>query len=171
VLGDSGAVVIMNVFRCYPEIIVLEHAVESDEKGEKIRYVIKTVLRLRGVETKVSEGVGSATTDEVKYKYRWMEESILKEDYGFSDEELEKLKSRFKSKKENEKWVKVREYQVRNPEILDLDNTILKMAAKRSLVDAVMGLPGVSRVFTQDLGERKRPPRGTSLEDLVQEGS
>jgi len=146
---------------------VLEHIVESDEKGEKIRYVIKTELRLRGEDFIVAEGVGSATTDEVNYKYRWIEESTLKEEYGYSDEELEKLKSRFKNKKEDDKWVKVREYQARNPEILDLDNTILKIAAKRSLTDAVMGLPGVSRVFTQDLGERKRPPKGTSLEDLV----
>jgi len=167
VLGDSGAIVISNVFRCRPRYEILEHVFEKEADGETIRYVIGTGLIHREYDIVVSEGVGSATSEEVKYKYRWIEESSLKEDYGFSDEEIEKLKSRFKPKKENDKWVKVREYQVRNPEILDLDNTILKIAAKRSLVDAVLGLPGVSRVFTQDLGERKRPPKGTSLEDLV----
>jgi len=170
VLGDSGAIVIMNVFNLRPVYKLLEHVVEGREGEERIRYVIGTELISRMDGTGVSEGVGSATSDEVKYKYRWVEEDVLREEYGYNDEELEKLKKQMRTLHRDGKPVKVWFYQVRNPEILDLDNTILKMAAKRSLVDAVMGLPGVSRVFTQDLGERKRPPSHKSLEELAQTG-
>ena len=44
-------------------------------------------------------------------------------------------------------------YRIRNPDLLDLDNTILKMASKRAEVDATLSLPGVSGVFTQDIDQ------------------
>jgi len=176
VLGDSGAQVIMNAFNCRPRHHVEEHTVEGNKGQETIRYVIRTELVHRIHEVVLAEGLGSASSDEVKYKYRWVEEEELKEEFGFSEEELETFKSRDKKRRIDEKWVTVKEYRVRNPEILDLDNTILKMCAKRSEVDAVMGLPGVSRVFTQDLYERKtsrkaeksQPPPSGDLSDLIQ---
>ena len=41
--------------------------------------------------------------------------------------------------------------RVENPDAADLDNTILKMAKKRSLVDAAISLVRCSDMFTQDV--------------------
>jgi hypothetical protein len=38
-------------------------------------------------------------------------------------------------------------YRLPNPDVGDLENTILKMAMKRAEVDAVNHLPGVSELF------------------------
>ena len=175
VLGDGGAQVIMNAFDAYARHHVLEHVEEGAKGEERIRYVVKAEIVHRFTGVVLAEGLGSASSDEVKYKYRWVEEETLKEEYGYADEELESLPSRTKKRKKDGEWVTVKEYRVRNPEILDLSNTILKMAAKRAEVDAVMALPGVSRIFTQDLGERKasrqksapKPPPTGDLSDLA----
>ena len=44
VLGDSGAIVIMNIFNLRPVYKLLEHVVEGREGEERIRYVIGTCL-------------------------------------------------------------------------------------------------------------------------------
>lgn len=60
-------------------------------------------------------------------------------------------------------------HRVENPEVLDLQNTLVKMAKKRALVDATLNATGASRLFTQDLedlqgmaqgGERTARPAG-----------
>jgi len=43
--------------------------------------------------------------------------------------------------------------QAFNPEVADLENTILKMASKRALVDATLLATGCSNAFTQDVGD------------------
>jgi len=45
-------------------------------------------------------------------------------------------------------------YCVPNEELPDVFNTVLKMSAKRALVDATLKLPLVSELFTQDLEEQ-----------------
>jgi hypothetical protein len=119
--------------------------VETEEGEERIRYVVEaTLYHINGVP--VASGVGSCSSDEKRYKYRWINEEDLRKVYSFEDEDLQKLKSRRRGGR--------RQLYVRNPEILDLDNTLLKMAAKRAEVDATLMLPGVSSIFTQDVGRR-----------------
>ncbi|MBX3266389.1 MAG: hypothetical protein KF831_06745 [Acidobacteria bacterium] len=43
--------------------------------------------------------------------------------------------------------------RIENPDIADLENTVLKMACKRAAVAATRKLPLVSELFTQDLGD------------------
>ena len=43
--------------------------------------------------------------------------------------------------------------QIENPDPADLQNTLIKMAKKRALVDAVLAATGASRFFTQDMEE------------------
>jgi len=151
VLLDPGAQIIMAAFSVYPDHEIMERSFERERDKEIVRYVVKCRLRLRGYNVIVAEGVGSASSEEVKYKYRWLDKNTLIEDYGYTEEELEDLKKKVVRRGGEEVIL----YRVRNPELLDLDNTILKMAAKRAEIDAVLQLPGVSRVFTQDIGERK----------------
>lgn len=41
--------------------------------------------------------------------------------------------------------------KVENSDVMSLDNTLLKMAKKRALVDATLNVTGASRLFTQDV--------------------
>jgi hypothetical protein len=148
-LLDPGASKIRNFFNLYPEYTILEHI----ENEAMIRYLIQVVLKTRGTNMPVSSGIGSASSKEVKYGYRWVEDPS---EYGITDTTNLKrdIKRRFNA--DSRKYEDVVLYRVENPDIQDLDNTLAKMAAKRAEVDAVLGLPGVAGIFTQDL----RPPQG-----------
>ena len=149
-LLDPGATKLRSFFRVHPKHRVLERMVETGEGEERIRYVVEaTLYHINGVP--VASGVGSCSSDEKRYKYRWINEDDLRRVYSFEDEDLKKLKSRGQGGR--------RQLYVRNPEILDLDNTLLKMAAKRAEVDATLMLPGVSSIFTQDVGKRRSNER------------
>jgi len=121
---DSGSAKITNAFNTYPEHTIL-HVTERDDM---LSYLVqaKLVHRLSGAV--VGSGVGACSTKESKYAYRWVKNP---EEYGFDKKSL-------KYNKENKK------YRIPNPEIEDLDNTILKMASKRAELDAANSLPGVA---------------------------
>lgn len=144
-LLDPGTAKMINFFRTRPMHRVLKHILETEEGKELVKYVIAAELIHPASGHVVAEGVGSCSTNEVKYQYRWYSKSRLINEHGYTEEEVETLPSR-----ERGRYV---QYRIRNPEILDLDNTILKMAAKRAEMDAALQLPGVAAVFTQDLGE------------------
>ena len=155
-LLDPGAAKIRGWFKVYPDAQVLLHEAKLEEGEEHIRYVVSApLLHYSGM--RVGGGVGSANSSEVKYKYRWVPEGELRSTYGYRDDDLQ----RHRKEQRGNRTV----YYVPNPEILDLDNTLLKMAAKRAEVDATMGLPGVAAVFGQGLKtpekqeEEKSPPR------------
>ena len=58
-------------------------------------------------------------------------------------------------------------YAGRDP--FDLDNTLLKIAAKRSLVHAVLNTTGASRIFSQDMEEleEEKPNRSDLINEIV----
>ena len=144
-LLDPGAHKLTNFFQAYPDPIVLREIEEREPGRERIKYVVRAdIIHVSGA--RIGSGVGSCTTDESKYQYRWLTEYKLKQ-LGYSDQEIKTLPNQ-ERKSSNGSF---RVYRIRNPEILDLDNTILKMATKRAEVDAALSLPGVSGVFTQDI--------------------
>ena len=148
-LLDPGSSKLIGFFQCRPRHRLLERFYDKDEDGfEHIRYVVACELVQESTGRVVAEGVGSCTSDEKKYKYRWFFASEL-EKMGVSQEERHKLPERTRGSGI--------QYQIRNPEIPDLDNTIFKMAAKRAAVDGALQLPGVAAVFTQDVGDYKKP--------------
>jgi hypothetical protein len=154
-LLDPGAGKLIGFFACRPRHRVLERIYDKDEEGyESIRYVIATEIVQASTGKVVAEGVGSCSSDEVKYKYRWFFASKL-ESMGISQDERHKLPTRITGGGKTQ-------YRARNPEIPDLDNTILKMASKRSEVDGCLQLPGVAAVFTQDVGDYKKPEAAPS---------
>jgi hypothetical protein len=95
----------------------------------------------------VATGIGAASTNEVKYKYRWERDPG---EWGYSDDAIKTLKSRIRDGKT--------QYRIPNPEHGELVNTIVKMASKRAEVDAVETLPGVSSAL-RDLFNTKSPER------------
>jgi hypothetical protein len=152
-LLDPGAMKIRSFFNVRPSHRILERVVEKVDGLEHTRYIVEAELvHFTGVV--VASGIGSCSSREKKYRLRWVDESELREVYGYEEEDLKGIKSRrfYTGGK------KVTQYFVPNPEISDLDNTLLKMAAKRAEVDATLMLPGVAEIFTQDLGEILKGP-------------
>jgi len=137
-LRDPGASKITNTFNCYPDHKILY----SQETDEIITFQVQANLTSRQTGNVVGTGIGSSSTMETKYGFRWVE---TPEDYGYKREELTR---RRKGK-----------YRIPNPEISDLGNTILKMATKRAEIDACQSLPGVGSALRKLFGapERKQP--------------
>jgi hypothetical protein len=91
---------------------------------------------------KITEGVGHANTREGRYANRWVTEKKLPEGVD---------KNTLRKREKEGKYGKYTEYQVGNDDSFTLANTVLKMAKKRSQVDAVLTVASLSEIFTQDL--------------------
>jgi len=131
-LKDPGANKIFNAFECYPTATILH----VEETPELIAYRVQVSLLTRGQNIIVGTGIGSCSTMEAKYGYRWVENPEI---YGYTKDELGKPRSRDGVKK----------YRILNPEIQDLGNTIFRMATKRAEGDACNTLPGVGSALTK----------------------
>jgi hypothetical protein len=142
-LCDPGISLISAGYRLRPEYKVLE-SISSDEGHFSVALECSYIHIPTGAI--VAAGVGTATTNEVKYAYRW----VLRGDIplGVDPDTLATRTRRNDGAKQ---------YRVDNQDIGDLYNTIWKMAAKRAEGDAVLKLPGCSELFA---GYRIDPPRG-----------
>lgn len=136
-LYKPGAEKIMSAFRLSadPEITDLS---DSDQ----IRYQVKVRL-ISPSGHFVGAGIGECSSGEEKYKWRM---AVCKEEFDEtpSDRKREKWSRGYQGKPNYKKQ------QVRT-EPADLANTILKMAKKRALVDAVLTATAASDCFTQDI--------------------
>jgi len=127
-LFDSGGAKLMAAYNCYPKYNLLS----TTEDDNLITFAFECNLISRATGEVISTGIGACSTRETKYKYRWVSaQEALREHYVLSE-----LKT-----KESKYGVK---HRIPNPERGELVNTIAKMAAKRSDIDAVASLPGVS---------------------------
>jgi hypothetical protein len=136
-LYKPGAEKIMATFRLSadPEVTDL-----SDE--DQIRYQVKVrLISPSGVF--VGAGIGECSSNEEKYKWR---AAVCKEEF----EETEPGRRREKWRKGYQGKPNWKMQQVRT-EPADLANTILKMAKKRALIDAVLTATAASDCFTQDI--------------------
>ncbi|AEE95313.1 hypothetical protein [Mahella australiensis] len=119
-LLKPGAELLCQVFRLAtgePKII---NSTEDFEKGI-LSYTISLPILHRDTGALIATGLGSANSQEVKYKYRNVEQQ--------NGEKVKML----------------------NPEPADQQNTLIKMAAKRAYIDGVLKATGASRMFTQDI--------------------
>ena len=135
-LLKAGAEKIMATFR-----LASDPQVEDLSTSDEIRYRI-TVRMLTPRGNFVGSGVGECSSGEEKYKWR---RSVCDEEWEETPED-----------RRREKWIKpynkdpFRLKQIRtNPS--DIANTVLKMAKKRALVDAVLTATAASDIFDQDL--------------------
>jgi len=136
-------------------------------------YVIKTTLTHILSGEVWGQGVGSCSTMESKYRYR---------QGALACPECGTIGSVIKGKPEYNNgvpnWVCWKKEKgcgasfeiedaritgqsvekIENPDIADMYNTVLKMAKKRSTVDATLGALAVSDIFTQDIEELNTDP-------------
>lgn len=139
-LYKAGAELLLQTFRLAPDYEILESIHEDDY----IRYVVKCTIYSISSEKKVSTGLGSCSTSEAKYRYKWIPTNLKP-----GREEAEKLKTEGKGR-----WRKIGDSFIwhekqYNDEIHDLDNTILKMASKRALIEATEHAIPASDTFTE----------------------
>lgn len=136
-LYKAGSEKILSTFR-----IAIDIDVEDLSTYDCFRYRVKT----RGISPSgvmVGTGIGEASTDEEKYKWRG---AVCQEEYDSLPEDRKRTK-----------WVKGWQgqqaksiIQVRtNPS--DVANTVLKMAKKRAQIDLTLTATAASDVFDQDL--------------------
>lgn len=130
-LFKPGAEKIMSTFRLSadPEVVDLSH-------DDVIRYRVKVRLTTKsGIF--FGAGLGECSSEEDKYKWRM----------AASDDEWEAM-SETNRRIKYMRGIQLRQVRT-NP--YDLANTILKMAKKRALVDAVLTSTAASDIFTQDI--------------------
>jgi Na+-transporting NADH:ubiquinone oxidoreductase subunit NqrC len=135
-LWKPGSEQILAMFQIACEPVVEDLSVE-----DCYRYRVTT--RLTNVQTGefLGAGIGEASTDETKYKWK---ACYSKAEFDATDPGRRRMKYSSWQGKDTEQM------QVRQ-EPADLANTILKMAKKRSQIDATLTVTGASSMFEQDL--------------------
>lgn len=115
---------------------------EKDNETGFARCLVIVSLYKKGTDELVAEGVGEANTMEDKFRWRWVPEWELPPDVNVSG-----LRHREKTAKNGRKY---KLYRLENESPWSLWNTVLKMAKKRALIDAVLSATRLSGIFTQD---------------------
>ena len=133
-LLKPGAEKLMMTFRLAADPLVDE--IPTDD-GRTFRVTCRITHQMTGLY--LGSGVGECSTKEEKYNWR----SVTGEpEWNATPEDRRRIKYG-------------RDYQTKqvrtNP--ADLANTVLKMAKKRALVDAILTVTGASDIFTQDIEE------------------
>lgn len=131
-LLKPGAEKIASTFR-----LAIEPVVEDLSSGDEIRYRVSAKVTSQVNGAYLGSGIGEASTNEEKYKWRKV---VSAAEWEATPEDRKRVKY-------------ARDYttqQIRtNPS--DVANTVLKMAKKRALIDAVLTITAASDCFTQDI--------------------
>jgi len=170
----------------------------TEPPGEHLAIFAKCKLYHIYTGRPMGEGVGSCSTMESKYRWRKAErkcpkcgaEAIIKgkEEYGGGWVCYKKKTgcgAKFEDK-DPDIIMQVRG-EIENPNISDVHNTVVKMAAKRAKVNAIITATAASSLFTQDLednlpngdstqkqeehgggGEKKKKTSGNTFEEATQ---
>lgn len=141
-LWDSGAWLIIGAFNCYAG---QRRVLNFSDNERSITVMVEVPLISHATGKIMATGIGAASTEEGKYKYRWVSARDA-EEMGYTADLLAKLKMR-EDKRNNSV-----EYRVPNPEHGELLNTILTMASKRAEADAAKTLPAVASTLREILG-------------------
>ncbi len=120
---------------------------EKDVATGYYRARVTVSLTHRKTGAYIADGVGEANTREGRYFWRWLPESRLPRGLDPKALTCERKKG-----SRGEYTV----YRVENDDLWTLWNTVLKMAKKRALVDAVLSATRSSGLFTQDLEDLQR---------------
>lgn len=134
-LYKAGAEKIMSTFRLAADPEVEQLGVDGE-----IHYRVKVrILSASGAF--LGAGIGECSSSEEKYAWR---ASICDEEFEQTPENRRRTKfSKYQGKVEKKKQIRT------NP--ADVSNTVLKMAKKRGLIDAVLTVTAASDLFTQDI--------------------
>lgn len=152
-LLKPGAEMICTLFQFSPEFEITV----AEVGGGHREYQIITTLYHTPSGLKMGQGVGSCSTMENKYRFRWENTgAVVPKEYWDTRNKSIIGGESYSTRKVAGTWYVFQKIEYDNP--ADYYNTCLKMAKKRSLVDAVITATGVSELFTQD------------IEDMVESG-
>ncbi len=160
-LLKPGAEKLCLTFRLAPAYDVQERQLENGHR----EYRVTTTLTSITTQVLIGQGVGSCSTMEGKYRFRAgaaeaTERPVpraywdIRQDDPAKAQELIGGKGFTVKKVDGQGWMVARggeKVETDNP--ADHYNTVLKMAKKRALVDAVLTTTAASDIFTQDLEE------------------
>jgi hypothetical protein len=136
-LTKDGAYTICRLLKVIPGPVDVE--IIREEGGH---FTVVSYARLFNQDmVEIASSRGSCSTRESKYAYRWVNEKHLPNDVD---------KATLKSRSGSGKYGSYTQYQLPNPDLADLENTIIKMSEKRATVGAVNKLPLVSELFAND---------------------
>ena len=149
-LYKAGAEILLTTFR-----IAVDPVIDDLSTDDCIRYRVQ----LRGIAnaaihlgevsgTVVGVGVGEASTDEEKYKWK----SCMEKQFAATEADRKRIKYGWSWGQARGEKVETETMQVRT-EPADLANTVLKMAKKRAQVDLCLTALAASDVFDQDLDD------------------
>ncbi len=153
-LLKPGAEKLVDIFQCEPTYDIL--SCNEDFDKPLFSYSMRCQLHSRSTGVKLAEGVGAANSKESRHQRR-----------KFTCPQCGQTEYCKKSKKEEGYycWQKIGGCGWKGPQAeqtkgdgdLIVQNTVLKMAKKRALVDAAIALGRCSDLFTQDLEEMRQP--------------
>lgn len=151
-LYKQGAEKLSMMFRLAPK-----YDIENIDLGEGHREV-RVLCKIIHIpsQTIQSQGVGSCSTMEVKYRYRNVAGFDVTDEAIPQDSKENKVAYRAKGfgmqKVDDQwRWVKYKSGERQeNPDIADVYNTVLKMAKKRAHIDGILTATAASDIFTQD---------------------
>lgn len=167
-LLKPGAEKLTDLFRCIPEYEIVERIEDFDRP--MFHYLFRCRIISRDSGAIVAEGFGSCNSRESKYRWRNADRTcpncgkptIIKGKADFGGGWLCFAKKGGCGAKFSDQDPAIASQQVgrvENPDAADAANTILKMAKKRSQVDAVIALARCSEMFTQDIEPDDFPPQ------------
>lgn len=167
-LLKNGAELLCMAFKLAPDA-----KVEIADLGNGHReYTVTTTLTSIVTGAPIATGLGSCSTMESKYRYRGAElvntgKPVPQDYWDDRDPAILGGKGFVAKKDDNGKWmIFAKGEKKENPDIADVYNTVLKMASKRSLVDATLKATGGSCEFTQDIEDLQET---TVYEDVTQQ--
>lgn len=157
-LFKAGAEKLCFTFRLIPKFDITRNDLPDGHR----EYIIVCSLNNQITGEFMGQGVGSASTMENKYRYRKAHrkcpncgmESIIrgKKEYGGGWLCFKKSGGcGAKYDIDDPRITEQKEGKIENPDIADTYNTVLKMAKKRSHIDATITACAASDIFTQDL--------------------
>lgn len=140
-LWKPGAEALQRFFHLSSESVMSSKKENTDYKNPFFAYTFETrVYDKDGLY--VGNGFGAANSKETRYAYRWVGEKLVP-----YEQDQAKLPTRVDNG--------VTLYRIDTPpsEVFTLQNTLIKMAEKRSYIDATIKVTGASRIFTQDVAD------------------
>ncbi len=137
-LYKPGAEKICSMFQIAPRIVITDMSTP-----DTLRYQVRVELYANGGTIFLGEGIGTASSAETKYQWR---AAVCREEFDAMPED----RRRVAYKRSNNEQGFYTIIQVRT-ECEDQDNTIVKMAKKRALIDAVLTVTAASDIFAQDV--------------------
>jgi len=144
-LLKPGAEKILQLYGCAVQLEVTRRDLETATGHLSMEFTAKAVSLATG--QLVGMGVGSCSTYESKYRYRW-ETWKDKKSAPPAGEGWEQKTG---------KWGAYWGRRVENRDLADQWNTVLKMGKKRAMVDLALTISGASERFTQYIEDQAEP--------------